>query len=88
MEVRILSRRQPGQAPAPAPEMTMLGSEGTWESALGILGSILDQDMANLPFIQLGMKASKTGVIQLGDYQESRIRHFHQRIDDFIAGGR
>lgn len=88
MEVRILNRRKPNEAPSPSPAMTMLGPDDTWESALGILGAILDQDMANLPSVQIGMKMSKTGVIQLGDYQESRVRHFHQRIDYYLAGGR
>lgn len=88
MEVRVLNRRKPGQSPAQSPAMTMLGADDGWESALGILGAILDQDMANLPNVQIGLKASKSGVVNLGDYQESRIRHFHQRLDHFLAGGR
>jgi hypothetical protein len=49
------------------------------------LGSIVDQDMGNLPYVQAGMKASKTKRLQLANYQEVRIRHFHQTLDKYLA---
>ena len=48
------------------------------------LGRIFDQDGANLPQVQRGMKASKTGEAVLANYQEIRIRHFHQTIDKYL----
>jgi phenylpropionate dioxygenase-like ring-hydroxylating dioxygenase large terminal subunit len=88
MEVRLLQRTHKDRSrPAPVP-MHMLGPDEPWAAAseMGALANVYDQDMANLPFLQEGMKASKTGVIQLGDYQESRIRHFHQTLDRYLAG--
>ena len=48
------------------------------------LARIFDQDGANLPRVQAGMKASKKGSITLGNYQEVRIRHFHQTLDKYL----
>jgi hypothetical protein len=35
--------------------------------------------------IQRGMKASVTGVLTMSGYQESRIRHYHDLLDRWIA---
>jgi hypothetical protein len=51
---------------------------------LGVLGSVFEQDMQNLPYVQQGLKASKTGQVNLGDYQEIRIRQFHQTLDKYL----
>ena len=84
MEVRVLDYI-PADGPAPrAVPMQMLGDDENWASALGVLGSILDQDMGNLPHVQTGMQASKTGKLHLANYQESRIRHFHQTLDKYL----
>jgi len=40
--------------------------------------------MQNRPFVQEGLKASKNGQINLGNYQEIRIRQFHQTIDKYL----
>ena len=40
--------------------------------------------MANLPYVQDGLKVSKTGQVNLGDYQEIRIRQFHQTADKYM----
>jgi hypothetical protein len=50
------------------------------------LAGVFDQDMENLPFVQQGMKASANGRLELGHYQESRVRHFHRTLDKFIDG--
>ena len=48
------------------------------------LAHIFDQDGANLPRVQRGMKASRKKTITLGNYQEVRIRHFHQTLDKYL----
>jgi hypothetical protein len=53
--------------------------------ALGSLGGVFDQDDANLPAVQRGMKNSATGKVILASYQESRIRHLHQTIDKYLS---
>jgi phenylpropionate dioxygenase-like ring-hydroxylating dioxygenase large terminal subunit len=88
MEVRLLARR-PKDKPRPKPvPMHFLGPNESWASALemGSLGGIYDQDMANLPFVQEGMKASRTGLVELGNYQEIRVRHFHRTLDKYLDG--
>ncbi len=87
MEVRILMRLAPGAARPPAPKMNLLSPDQPWVAAeeLGqALASVFDQDMGNLPFVQEGLKASKTGEVNLGDYQEIRIRHFHRTLDKYL----
>jgi len=63
-----------------------LSESQRWTDApeLGVLGSVFEQDMQNLPFVQEGLKASKNGQINLGNYQEIRIRQFHQTIDKYL----
>jgi len=50
-----------------------------------LLAAVFDQDLGNLPVIQEGLKASKNKQIQLGTYQESRIRHFAQTLEKYLA---
>ncbi len=86
MEVRILTRVAPGQPIPRGVPMKFLSSEQPWTAApeLGVLGSVFEQDMENLPYLQAGMKVSKNGQINLGDYQEIRIRQFHQTLDKYL----
>ena len=86
MEVRILMRNATG-AKATCATMNLIPEDQPWSHAaeLGALSSIFDQDMANLPFVQEGLKASKTNEVNLGDYQEIRIRHFHATLDKYLA---
>jgi phenylpropionate dioxygenase-like ring-hydroxylating dioxygenase large terminal subunit len=86
MEVRILEYVKEGEPTPRAVPMQMLSEDENWASALGVLGSIVDQDMGNLPHVHAGMKASKNGKLQLANYQESRIRHFHQTLDKYLEG--
>jgi hypothetical protein len=53
---------------------------------LGGLGLILQQDIENLEPMQRGLKASLTNKVTLSEYQEVRIRHYHQTIDKYIHG--
>jgi len=50
------------------------------------LGTIFDQDLFNMPKIQKGMHNVKSRELVLGNYQEVRIRHFHQTLDKYING--
>ncbi|HLY54703.1 MAG TPA: aromatic ring-hydroxylating dioxygenase subunit alpha [Stellaceae bacterium] len=88
MEVRILVRTTPDAPKAHGVEMKFLGENEPWAAApeLGVLGDVFDQDMANLPYVQDGMKVSKNGLINLGNYQEIRIRQFHRTLDKYLAG--
>jgi len=91
MEVRVISRvpedqRKAGKMPAGVP-FHLLGEDETWSDApeLGVLGGVVDQDMENMELCHEGLKASKNQLVEFGDYQEIRIRHFHQTLDHYLA---
>jgi len=89
MEVMLL-KRHPVDLPRPrAAPVHWLRDDEPWSSAkeLPILGPVIDQDMQNMPHVQEGLRASATQLVQLGDYQEVRIRHFHQTLDRYLADG-
>lgn len=90
MEVRILMRAQKGEKPARGAEMFLIPDDQPFAFASHIIGEALagvfDQDMDNLPYVQQGMKASKNKRLELGHYQESRIRHFHVTMDKYLSG--
>jgi len=87
MEVRILTPVQRGQPMPRSAPMHLLGDDETWASAPEIaesLGDILDQDVANVTQVHAGLKASKTKRINLGDYQEIRLRQFSRTADKYM----
>ncbi|MDE2404872.1 MAG: aromatic ring-hydroxylating dioxygenase subunit alpha [Sphingomonadales bacterium] len=78
-----------GAAPEPA-EPTRVSEAESYASAPGMdpgMGAVYDQDTANLRAQQQGFHASATGVQVLGNYQESRIRHFQMVVDKYLAAG-
>ncbi|EED36660.1 rieske (2Fe-2S) domain protein [Luminiphilus syltensis NOR5-1B] len=85
-EVMILLRYPEGsERPDPAP-CHVIPADESFSSYpnLGALGPVFDQDDANLPAVQKGMKASHKKAVSLASYQESRIRHLHQTIDKYL----
>ena len=88
MEVRLLVRPPKGVPRPRAVEMTLLADDEPWSSFTGYggLGAIFDQDMANLPYVQDGLHASPNNRVELSNYQESRIRQFHQTLDKYLSG--
>jgi phenylpropionate dioxygenase-like ring-hydroxylating dioxygenase large terminal subunit len=88
MEVRILARVKKGEPIPRGVPMHYLGLDEKWTNAaeIGGLGAVFEQDMENLPYVQQGLHASKNGKVQLGDYQEIRIRQFHQTMDKYLSG--
>jgi nitrite reductase/ring-hydroxylating ferredoxin subunit len=90
LEIFYLSPLPEGvERPKPA-KIHWLERDGDWLEApeLGSLGAIVNQDRINMPQIQRGLKAlkrTKSG-ITISSYQESRIRHFHARLTDYING--
>lgn len=88
MDIRILMRGKPGEPLPKAAPMHLIGEDEPFASAAHLIGAglagVFDQDMENLPYVQEGMKASANKRIELGKYQESRIRHFHQTLDKYL----
>jgi phenylpropionate dioxygenase-like ring-hydroxylating dioxygenase large terminal subunit len=88
MDIYLLTRYPQGtEAPEDAPTLR-LGIDQPFSDAAEVLGAglanVFNQDGANLPQVQKGMKASKKGAVTLGNYQEIRIRHFHQTLDKYL----
>jgi hypothetical protein len=88
-EVRFLRRYRPGEArPASAPVINIGPDESIAKLApgFGALAAIFDQDMDNVPNVQLGARAAdpSRNYATLGDYQESIIQHWHQVIDECL----
>ncbi len=73
-----------GEERPPSVSLTTLDYDDPCEPHLGPVGAILDEDMVNLPLIQQGLAASKTGVINLSQYFESRVRHFHRTLGEYV----
>ena len=75
-----------GERP-PAAKITKIPSDRPWSDApqLGGLAAIFEQDTSNLNRVQKGLRATPRKEVTLGDYQEARIRHFHQNIDRYLA---
>lgn len=75
-----------GPRPAPAP-VHHLGLDDPWTEArdeLGPLADIFEQDTSNLGRVQRGLRATRKPGITLGNYQEIRIRQFHQELDRWV----
>ncbi|MDE2618734.1 MAG: aromatic ring-hydroxylating dioxygenase subunit alpha [Sphingomonadales bacterium] len=85
----LFLRPNPSEGPPPAPpEPYHVGEHESYASAPGFdpaMGHVYDQDTDNLRAQQQGFRASATRVQQLGNYQESRIRHFQMVIDKYLA---
>jgi hypothetical protein len=88
MELMLLSPTGAGAARLPVDPIE-LDYDDPWTSVreLGRLAQIFEQDMMNLDVIQRGVRASRKGAVTLSAYQESRIRHFEQTLDDYVLAG-
>ncbi len=77
----------PEGKPRPKPaEVVKLGMDDSYTGVEGFpLGMVLDQDTDNFRRQWAGIKASIKPGETLGNYQESRIRHFHQTLDKYVS---
>jgi phenylpropionate dioxygenase-like ring-hydroxylating dioxygenase large terminal subunit len=88
IDVMFLSPYPPGtERPKPAP-VRWLAEDADWSECeeLGRLAPVLNQDSNNIPEVQRGMKALRhfRRGLMMSRYQESRIRHFHQTLMEYI----
>ncbi len=86
MECMFFAPYSPDMERPPAAPIHWLGPDDDWVEApeLGMLAKVFDQDTYNLPQVQKGLKAMRQPYIQFGDYGETKIRHFHMRLNDWI----
>jgi phenylpropionate dioxygenase-like ring-hydroxylating dioxygenase large terminal subunit len=90
MEVRILMRTPKGEKPPKTEPMFLIPDDQPFAFAGHLIGpalaGVFDQDMENLPYVQQGMKASANKRLELGHYQETRVRHLHHTLDKYLSG--
>jgi Ring hydroxylating alpha subunit (catalytic domain) len=74
-----------GERPPPA-KMHWLEEDQPWTDApeLGMLAKVFTQDTFNLPKVQLGLQAAQYDNIVLANYQETKIRHFHHLLKNYL----
>ena len=88
-EILFLRPFAPGAERPDAPEVSLVKEEESYAVAEGLdpdMAHVYDQDTSNMRAQQLGFKAAKKNGGTLGNYQEARIRHFHQVLDGYING--
>jgi phenylpropionate dioxygenase-like ring-hydroxylating dioxygenase large terminal subunit len=75
-----------GERPPPAP-MHFLDEDEPWTNApeLGLLAKVFTQDTFNLPKVQSGLAAAQFDEVMLARYQETKIRHFHMLLSEWVA---
>ena len=54
---------------------------------LGMLGKVFNQDLFNMARVQQGLETTRKPGVTLGNYQESKIRWLHDKLDR-VGGGR
>ena len=89
MEIRILKRAKRGEPKPASAKMHLIPDDQSFLSASEVMGELLakvfDQDLANLPEVQKGLKSSFNKKVNFGSYQESRIRHFADTLEKYLS---
>lgn len=86
MECMLLEPYDLSQPKPPAVPIRWLGPDDDWTEApeLGMLARVFNQDTFNLPKVQKGLASLRKG-ITLANYQETKIRHFHHLLSQWVA---
>ena len=72
----------------PVSEIHWLDVDDDWTEApeLGMLTRVFNQDLRNLPFVFEGLKATAREHVRLADYNELKLRHFHELYGEQVEG--
>lgn len=84
MECIFLAPYQ-GERPPPA-KVHWLRDEEVFSDApeLGMLGKVFDQDLYNMPNVQLGLETTQKSGITLANYQEAKVRWLHAKLTEWV----
>jgi len=87
MEVMHMSPAPEGSDRPPPAKVTELGFDDDWTLApeIGMIAKTFNQDSANMEHVHRGMRATKKTHIRLGEYGETKIRHFHKLLEAWVA---
>jgi hypothetical protein len=50
-----------------------------------MLAKVFDQDLFNMPRVQQGLESTRKPGVTLGNYQESKVRWLHAKLDDYLG---
>jgi hypothetical protein len=72
---------------SPSSEIHWLAADDDWTDApeLGMLAKVFNQDVRNLPYVQQGLHAMAKKQVQLADYNETKPRHFHKLLEEWLS---
>jgi len=86
MEAIMLAPFQ-GERP-PAAKIHWLADDQPWSTALGFLGKVFDQDVFNMPKVQMGLESTYKPGVTLANYQESKVRWLHHKLGEWVEEGK
>ena len=88
MECMFLEPFDPSKPKPPSVPVHWLGPDDDWTEApeLGMLARVFNQDSFNLPRVQVGLRSMRKPGVTLANYQETKFRHFHNLLNEWIAG--
>ena len=74
-----------GERPPPAAIHWLEESESFTDAPeLGMLAQVFDQDLFNMPRVQTGLEATRKPGVTLSNYQESKVRWLHAKLDEYM----
>jgi len=75
-----------GEDRPPAAPIHWLGPDDDWVAApeLEMLAKVFNQDVFNMPRVQKGLRTMKQPHVILADYGETKLRHFHALLEEWI----
>ncbi len=87
MECLYLAPYRADRPKPPNAAIHWLGEDDDWTQApeLGLLARVFNQDTFNLPKVQRGLEAAVHRDVTFANYQETKIRHFHALLEDWLA---
>jgi phenylpropionate dioxygenase-like ring-hydroxylating dioxygenase large terminal subunit len=87
MECMYLAPTPTGEKRPEAAPIHNLGPDDDWVEAaeLGMLAKVFNQDVVNMPEVQRGLKTMQRPEVIFANYGETKIRHFHKLLDEWIA---
>jgi phenylpropionate dioxygenase-like ring-hydroxylating dioxygenase large terminal subunit len=70
----------------PVTEPHWLDFDDDWTDApeLGMLAKVFNQDVVNMPYVQEGLKTMRVPEIIFANYGETKPRHFHKLLNEWI----
>jgi len=85
-EILVLDPLPEGVSPKKPPAPVRLDKDQPYACVPGFdFAQVFDQDVENFHRQWAGIKASRKGAQTLASYQESRIRHLHSTLDEYLV---